>query len=58
MASGVTVGTKAILHAQSGVSKSLEGGKVYWGTPAQEARETMKQMANVKRIPEIFEKLK
>jgi UDP-3-O-[3-hydroxymyristoyl] glucosamine N-acyltransferase len=57
MASGVTVGTKAILHAQSGVSKSLEGGKVYWGTPAQEARETMKQMANVKRIPEIFEKL-
>jgi UDP-3-O-[3-hydroxymyristoyl] glucosamine N-acyltransferase len=58
MASGVTVGTKAILHAQSGVSKSLEGGKVYWGTPAQEARETMKQMANVKQIPQILDKLK
>ena len=58
MASGVTVGTKAILHAQSGVSKSLEGGKVYWGTPAQEARETMKQMANVKQIPKILDKLK
>ena len=55
MASGITIGAKAVLHAQSGVSKSLEGGKVYWGTPAQEARTTMKQMALVKRLPEIFE---
>jgi len=58
LASGITIGAKAVLHAQSGVSKSMPGGKVYWGTPAQEARETMKQMANVKRLPEIFEKLK
>jgi UDP-3-O-[3-hydroxymyristoyl] glucosamine N-acyltransferase len=58
MASGVTVGTKAVLLAQSGVSKSLEGGKIYFGTPAQEARETMKQMANVKRLPEYFDKIK
>lgn len=57
-ASGITIGTKAIVHAQAGVSKSLEGGKTYWGTPAQESRETLKQMANVKRIPELFEKLK
>ncbi len=56
--SGITIGTKAIVHAQAGVSKSLEGGKTYWGTPAQEARESLKQMANVKRIPELFEKLK
>lgn len=56
--SGITIGSGAIVHAQAGISKSLEGGKVYWGTPAQEARETMKQMANVKRIPELFEKLK
>lgn len=58
MASGVTIGAKAVLHAQSGVSKSLEGGKVYWGTPAQEARETMKQMANIKQIPKLLDKLK
>ncbi|MGQ2985348.1 UDP-3-O-(3-hydroxymyristoyl)glucosamine N-acyltransferase [Flavobacterium sp.] len=57
-ASGITIGTKAIVHAQAGVSKSIEGGKTYWGTPAQESRETLKQMANVKRIPELFEKLK
>jgi len=58
LASGLTIGTKAVLHAQSGVSKSLEGGKVYWGTPAQEARETMKQMANIKQIPKLLDKLK
>lgn len=56
--SGITIGKGAVLLAQSGISKSLAGGKIYWGTPAQEARETMKQMAHVKRIPELFEKLK
>ncbi len=56
--SGITIGAKAILLAKSGVSKSLEGGKVYFGSPAEEARDKMKQLANVKRIPEILEKLK
>ena len=56
--SGITIGSKAILLAQSGVSKSLEGGKVYFGSPAEESREKLKQLAHVKRIPEILEKLK
>lgn len=56
--SGITIGTKAVIQAQSGVSKSLEGGKVYFGSPAEEAREKLKQMAHVKRIPEILEKIK
>ena len=56
--SGVTIGSKAVLHAQSGISKSLEGGKTYWGTPAQEARPEMKEMANIKQIPEILHFIK
>ncbi|NNC50665.1 MAG: UDP-3-O-(3-hydroxymyristoyl)glucosamine N-acyltransferase [Flaviramulus sp.] len=56
--SGITIGRKAVIHAQSGISKSLEGNKTYWGTPAQEARSVMKEMANIKRIPEIFELIK
>lgn len=56
--SGITIGAKAVIQAQSGVGKSLEGGKVYFGSPAEEARTKMKQMANIKRIPEILEKLK
>jgi UDP-3-O-[3-hydroxymyristoyl] glucosamine N-acyltransferase len=58
MTSGITIGEKAVIHAQSGVSKSLEANKTYWGTPAQEARAEMKEMANVKRIPEIFDLIK
>lgn len=56
--SGATIGTKAIILAQTGVAKSLPGGKVYFGSPAEESREKLKQMAHVKRIPEILEKLK
>ncbi|WP_222984123.1 UDP-3-O-(3-hydroxymyristoyl)glucosamine N-acyltransferase [Flagellimonas meishanensis] len=56
--SGITIGKKAVVLAQTGIAKSLEGGKTYFGSPAEEAREKMKQIAHVKRIPEIFEKLK
>lgn len=56
--SAITIGKKAIIAAQGGVSKSLEGGKTYFGSPAEEAREKLKQMANVKKIPAILEKLK
>lgn len=56
--SGVTIGKKAVVLAQSGISKSLEGGKTYFGSPAEEAREKLKQMASVKQIPQILQKLK
>lgn len=56
--SGVTIGAKAIVLAQTGISKSLEGSKTYFGSPAEEARERLKQMALVKQIPEILKKIK
>ena len=56
--SGATIGKKAVILAQSGISKSLEGGKTYFGYPAEEAREKLKQIASVKKIPEILKKLK
>lgn len=56
--SGINIGAKAIILAQSGVSKSLEGGNTYFGSPAEDSRDKLKQMANVKRIPEIINKLK
>jgi UDP-3-O-[3-hydroxymyristoyl] glucosamine N-acyltransferase len=55
--SAITIGKKAIILAQSGVSKSLEGGKTYFGSPAEEAREKLKQLAYVKRIPEILKQI-
>ena len=56
--SGATIGKKAVILAQSGISKSLEGGKTYFGYPAEEAREKLKQIAYIKKIPEILQKLK
>jgi len=53
----LTIGKKAIVLAQSGVPKSLEGGKTYFGSPVGEAREKMKEMALVKRIPDILQKV-
>ena len=56
--SGITIGTKAVIMGQTGVTKSVEGGKSYFGTPIEESREKLKQLANVKRIPENLNKLK
>lgn len=56
--SGITIGAKAVVLGQTGVTKSIEGGKSYFGTPVEESREKLKQLANVKKIPEILNKLK
>ncbi|MEM8764340.1 MAG: UDP-3-O-(3-hydroxymyristoyl)glucosamine N-acyltransferase [Bacteroidota bacterium] len=56
--SGITIGEKAVVLAQTGIAKSLPGGKTYFGSPAEEAREKLKQMASVKQIPELLKKLK
>lgn len=57
VASGVTIRKGAIVSAQSGVTKSIDGGQRYFGTPAVPFREKFKEYANVKRIPEILKKL-
>ena len=56
--SGITIGKKTVVYAQSGVSRSLEGGKTYFGSPAEEAREKMKEIASLRQIPSILEKVK
>jgi len=56
--SGITIGKKAVISAQSGVSKSLEGNKSYFGTPADDFRSKYKEIASIRMIPEILEKLK
>ncbi len=53
----LTIGKGAIINAQSGVPSSLEGGKTYFGTPAIDAKEKMKELVWVKRIPQLWEKI-
>ncbi len=51
----LTIGKGAVVLAQSGVPGTLEGGKTYFGTPTGEAREKMKELAYVRRIPELLD---
>lgn len=55
--SGITIGKKAVISAKAGVSKSLEGGKSYFGIPADDFRSKYKELASIKKIPEIIERL-
>lgn len=53
----LTIGKDAVLYAQSGVQATLDGGKNYFGSPAVEAKEKMKELVWIKRIPELWEKV-
>ena len=55
--SGITIGKKAVIMGQTGVTKSVEGGKSYFGTPIEESREKLKQLAHIKKIPSILKQL-
>ena len=48
--SGITIGKGAIILGQTGVTKSVAGGKTYFGTPISESREKLKEMAEIKRF--------
>jgi UDP-3-O-[3-hydroxymyristoyl] glucosamine N-acyltransferase len=57
-ASNVTIGQGAIVLAQSGIAKNLEGGKTYFGSPCSEYKEKFREMAALRQLPRILEKLK
>jgi UDP-3-O-[3-hydroxymyristoyl] glucosamine N-acyltransferase len=56
-ASDVTIGEKAVVLAQSGISKSLAGGVTYFGSPAKNIKLVYREMAALRRLPEILENL-
>ncbi|MCK6692362.1 MAG: UDP-3-O-(3-hydroxymyristoyl)glucosamine N-acyltransferase [Thermoanaerobaculia bacterium] len=53
----VRIGKGAVVLAGAGVSKSLEGGKTYFGAPAEEMREKYKELAALRQLPELIKKL-
>ena len=48
--SGITIGKGAVILCQTGVTKSIPGGKTYFGTPISESREKLKELAYLKRL--------
>lgn len=56
-ASNVTVGENAIIAAKSGISKSLAPNKTYSGSPAKDIRLMYREMAALRKLPEIIESI-
>ncbi len=56
-ASDIVIGEGATVLAQSGIAKSLAGGKSYFGSPAGEVRSKFKELAALRKLPEILENL-
>ncbi|MDQ6844607.1 MAG: UDP-3-O-(3-hydroxymyristoyl)glucosamine N-acyltransferase [Bacteroidota bacterium] len=54
----ITIGDNAVVMGQAGITSSIEGNKSYWGTPIQEFYSKRKELVLIKRLPEIWEKVK
>lgn len=50
----LVIGKGAVILATSAVDKSLEGGKTYFGVPAEEARKKWREMASVRQLPDLI----
>ena len=55
--SNLTIGKGAVVLGQSGVTKNLAPDKTYFGSPAHEARAKFKELASLRKLPKIIEKL-
>lgn len=58
VASDILIKSGAVVLGQCGVTKDLEGGKTYFGSPAEDVRQKYKELALIRKLPEIVEKLK
>jgi UDP-3-O-[3-hydroxymyristoyl] glucosamine N-acyltransferase len=55
--SDVLIGKGAVVLGQSGVTKDIEGGKTYFGCPAEEARSKYRELALIRKLPATMVKL-
>lgn len=56
--SGITIGSNSTILGQTGVTKSVAGSKIYFGTPVEESRLKLKELAILRKLPQIVEKFK
>ncbi len=54
----ISIGDNAVIMGQSGVASNIEGNKTYWGTPVQDFRDKRKELVFLKRLPEIWERIR
>ncbi len=53
----IVIGKGAIILATSAVDKSLEGGKTYFGAPAEEVRKKWRELAALRQLPDFMQKM-
>lgn len=56
--SGLRIKKGVEIYAQSGVGMDLEAGKAYFGSPAGEARDKFRELALLRSLPKVLEKIK
>jgi len=56
--SDVRIGKGTVILAQSGITKNLKDHTTYFGSPADESREKLKELVYLKKIPALIEELK
>jgi len=54
----LSIGDNAIVLAQSGVGGNIDPGKIFFGTPAEDASIKKRELVWIKRIPELWQKVK
>lgn len=55
--SGLTIGDGAVILAQSGVGENVAAGKTFFGSPAGDAKEKMRELFAAKQLPGLINKL-
>ncbi len=54
----VAIGDRAIVAAQSGISKDIPAGEIWWGSPATPMEKTKRNNAYIHRLDRLFERVK
>lgn len=53
----LVIGKGAVVLATSGVDKSVEGGRTYFGIPVDDSRKRWRELAALKQLPELLARL-
>ena len=54
----IEIGDQAIVAAKSGISKNIPAKEVVWGSPSLPMREAKEQLALVRRLPKLYDRVK
>jgi UDP-3-O-[3-hydroxymyristoyl] glucosamine N-acyltransferase len=57
IADHLKIGSNSVVAAQSGVSEDLPPGSIVFGTPAQPAMQTKRQIIALRKLPDLLRKL-